>query len=61
MERARQNAEARALLAVGPSLPTTDPELARVRMALEAAASRLARLDVKASKSTDDNGEGIFS
>jgi hypothetical protein len=49
------------LLAVGPSLPTTDPELVRVRTALAGATAKLARLDAKAGKSTDDNGEGIFS
>lgn len=59
-ERTRQNAEARALLAVGPSLPTTSPELARVRTALAAARARLARLDTKAGTHIDDD-QGIFS
>jgi hypothetical protein len=59
-ERARQNTEARALLTVGPSLPTTDPELARVLTALAAATAKLARLEGKAGRPIDDD-QGIFS
>jgi hypothetical protein len=59
-ERVRQNAEARALLTVGPSLPTTGPELVRVRTALAAATAKLARLEAKAGKPIDDD-QGIFS
>jgi len=59
-ERARQNAEARALLTVGPFQPVSGPELARVLTALTAVRAKLARLDAKAGKLTDDD-QGIFS
>ena len=58
-DRARQNADARGLVSQAPSLPTTDPELIRIRTALEAAKARLAVLD--AQSDSDFNEEGIFS
>lgn len=59
-ERARQNAEARALLTVGAPQPVSGPELARVRTALAAATAKLARLEANAGKPVDDD-QGIFS
>jgi hypothetical protein len=59
-DRVRQDADLRRLLAESPSLPTPGPELVRIRTALAVARAKLARLDAKAGKSTDDN-EGVFS
>ena len=59
-ERARQNADARAVLNVGPSQPVSDPELVRVETALAVAKAKLARFEAASVKPTDEN-EGVFA
>jgi hypothetical protein len=59
-ERARQNAEARELIAQAPRQRASSPERTRIETALAAAIAKLAGLEARASKSSDDN-EGVFS
>lgn len=61
-ERARQNAETRVMLAVGPPPPVSGPELTQVRTALAAVRAKLARLEAKSGKPTgDEDDKGVFS
>lgn len=59
-ERTRQNAETRRMLAVVAPQRPTDPESVRIRTALAAAKARLATLEARKAKPSDDD-EGIFS
>ncbi|WP_433996783.1 HGGxSTG domain-containing protein [Bradyrhizobium liaoningense] len=57
-ERARQNADARRLLAEQPREAASSPEIARIRAALATAKAELARLEAR-SNSRDDS-KGVF-
>ncbi|WP_354102583.1 hypothetical protein [Bradyrhizobium sp. RT7b] len=57
-ERARQNAEARRLIAQAPSEAVLSPEVARIREALAAAKAELARLETRAKQK--DDSKGVF-
>jgi hypothetical protein len=59
-ERARQNAETRLLVTREPSQRVSDPETARIEIALAAAKARLAILEVRNAKPKNDD-EGIFA
>lgn len=59
-ERSRQNDEARLLLTVRGSLPTTDPELDRIEATLATLRSKLAQLLSREQSSTGTD-EGVFA
>jgi len=59
-ERTRQNAEARLLISPQPRQRLSDPEAARVEAALATTRARLASLEARTTKPTDED-EGIFS
>lgn len=58
--RAGQNAQARLLLAVEPRRRSTDPEATRIATALAVAKARLAVLEARNAKPSNED-EGIFS
>jgi hypothetical protein len=61
-ERTRQNAEARLLLATEPRQRLSDPETSRIETALATAKAKLANLEGRTTKpSNDDDAEGIFA
>ena len=59
-DRVGQDADLRRLIAQRSSVPTTSPEADRIRTELAAARAKLAILEARADKSSDDK-EGIFS
>jgi uncharacterized protein YciI len=59
--RMRQSAEARALLAAGPSPPASGPESIRIETALAAAKAKLAVLEARNAEASDNDDEGIFA
>jgi hypothetical protein len=59
-ERTRQNAEARLLLAQEPRQGVSGPELIRIGTALAAAKARLAALEARNAKPSNED-EGIFA
>jgi hypothetical protein len=58
--RAGQNAQTHLLVDLGPSQPTTDPESIRIERLLAVAKARLAVLDARTTKPSNDD-EGIFT
>jgi hypothetical protein len=59
-DQTRQNEALRRLIAEEPSLRTTNPELNRIKKALDAAKARLAALETRNAKPSNED-EGIFA